>query len=262
MAKKNNVIIEGKTKEQLMAELEAAVDSHNNSENAMERNTLKVKIEKLKNAYNECSMHDAYAECLAAEKPMLAMIKMYKYPVVATGAERNTGDVTLKTEDNNGAKLTEVFNLWNFVEYCEGRNVKVTASLDWKLKAAKAKNFMLDAINKYIDDGAEKDVGGMKKALDEMFDSIVMLPGKNGNNQVRSTSKQVREIYMTAGRSDAKALTIKFGTEKSWQKTAFAYLYAAVEGKEFTIIYGEDDTKVKNGEAAEETAKTEETAAE
>lgn len=256
MAKKTNVITESKTKEQLMAELEAAVDSHNNSENASERVTLKVKIEKLKNAYNECSMHDAYAECLADKVPMLAMIKMYKYPVVSTGADRNTGDVTLKTEDNNGAKLTEVFNLWDFVEFCESGDRQVTAALNWKSKANAAKNFMLDTIGKYIDNGDEKDVGGMKKALDEMFDSIVMVADKNGKNIVRATSKQVREIYMTSGRMDAKSFTIKFGTEKSWQKQAFAYLHAAVEGKEFTIIYGEDDTKVKNGDAAEKTEET------
>lgn len=256
MAKKNN-IAEGKTLEQIKAELETVVDTHNNSENAAERNTLKVKAEKLKEAYNECSLHNAYAECLGAEKPMLAFIQMYKYPVVSVGSERNTGDMTLKTEDGNGNKLTEVFNLWHFVEYCEGRDTKVTAALDWKSKAKQAKVFMLDAINKYIDDGTEKDVKGMKDALDAMFDSVIMIAGAKGGNQVRSTSKQVREIYMTCGRMDAKSLNIKFGTEKSWQKQAFAYLYAAVEGKEFTIIYGDDDTKVS---ATEETA-TEQTAA-
>lgn len=258
MAKKNVIIVEGKTIEQIKAELESTIDKHNSTEVVAERIKLKVAAEKFKEAYNKASMHTAYADCLGTKNPMLALIQAYKYPVVSVGADRETGDLTLKSENNDGSKLTEVFNLWNFVEFCESINKQVVASLDWKSKANAAKKVLLESVQKYIDNGTEMDVGGLKNALQEMYNSIVKFAGKNGNNAIIETSKHTRLIYVTCGRLDTKSFVAKFGTEKSWQKTVFAFLHAAIEGKDFSCIYGEDDTKTAdtNEEADEVTEET------
>lgn len=237
---KNMINVEGKTLEQLKKDLVEVVEKHNLSESNSERVKLKVEAEKLKNEHNKVSKLDAYAECLKAEHPILAFAKMYEYVVVSIGIDKKTDTLSVKTEAKEGKKLTEVFNLWDFVEACEGMNKQVTAALDWKSKATKAQKFLVENVQKYIDDGTEKDVAGLKEALQNMFDSIVMVAGKSGNNAVIATSKLARGIYMTCGRMNAKSLQATFGRGDSWQKQAFAFLHCAVEGKDFTYIYGDD----------------------
>lgn len=249
---KNMNNVEGKTLEQLKKELIEVVEKHNLSESTSERVKLKVEADKLRNEYNKVAKLDAYAECLKAEKPMLAFVKMYKYNVVSVGIDKKTDTLSVKTEGNDGAKLTEVFNLWDFVEACEGMNKQVTAALDWKSKATKAQKTLIENVQKYIDDGAEKDVAGLKKALQEMFNSILMIPGESGNNAVIATSKQARLIYMTCGRMNSKNLQAMFGREKSWQSQAFAFLHCAVEAKDFTCIYGDDASTAAVEEDTEE----------
>lgn len=250
---KNMNNVEVKTLEQIKTELEAVIDKHNLSESASEKVQLKVRAEKLKGDYNEASKLNAYAECLKAEKPMLTFVKTYEYVVVSVGIDKKTDTLTLKTEANDGKKLTEVFDLWDFVETCEGMNKQITAALNWKSKAADARKTLIENVQKYIEDGTEKDVAGLKNALQVMFDSIVMVPGNSGNNAIIATSKQARTIYMTCGRLNARSLQAMFGRENSWRKQAFAFLHCAVEGKEFTYIYGDDDAAVAEAEAETET---------
>lgn len=256
---KNMNNVEGKTLEQLKKELVDIVEKHNLSESTSERVKLKVEAEKVKNEHNKVSKMDAYAECLKAENPMLAFAKMYTYNVVSIGNDKKTDTLSVKTENPSGAKLTEVFNLWDFVETCESMNKQVTAALDWKSKAAKTQKTLIENVQKYIEDGTEKDVAGLKAALQEMFNSIVMVAGESGNNAVIATSKQARLIYMTCGRMNAKNLQAMFGRESSWQAQAFTFLHCAVANKDITCTYGDSEPVAA---IDEDEADTEETAAE
>lgn len=253
---KNIINAEGRTLDQIFAELKEAVTERNKCEVASERVKFEVKAEKLADEYNKTAKLNAYAECLEAANPMLTFIKQYAYGVVKVGVDRKTNTLTVRTETNSGAKLTEVFNLWDFVSYCESINKQITAALDWKSKAVKAQKTLIENVQKYIEDGAEKDVLGMKTALQEMFDSVIMIAGKSGNNAVLATSKQARTIYMTCGRMNNKNLQAMFGRESSWQAQAFAFLHCAVEGKDFTYVYGDSAPAavVEDEEAVEETA--------
>ncbi len=257
---KNIINVEGKTLEQIMTELKEAVTKRNQTENVSERLKLEVQAEKLKEEYNKTAKLDAYAACLEADNPMLTFVKQYSYGVVNIGTDRKTNALVIKTETSSGAKLTEVFNLWDFVETCESMNKQITSALNWKSKAAQAQKLLIENVQKYIEDGGEKDVLGLKTALQEMFDAILMIPGKSGGNAVRATSKQARTIYMTCGRMNNKSLQAMFGREKTWQGQAFAFLHCAVEGKDFTYVYG--DSAPAAADTEEEETNAEETAAE
>ncbi|MBQ3017397.1 MAG: hypothetical protein IJD89_00475 [Clostridia bacterium] len=241
--------IEGKTLEQILGELKVVVDNHNKSDVASERVKLEVQAAKLKDDYNKTSKQTAYAECLEAENPMLTFIQKYKFPVVSLGTNKDTKNITVKTEDSNGVKLTEVFNLWDFVAWCEERNKQVTVALDWKSKAIKAKNALIAVIEADNNTGVYS-IGEFKAALQTAFDSIVKVAGESGNNAVIAKSKQCRIIKNTAGRLDNRSFVAQFGSEKAWQKQVFAYLHLAIEGKEFTTIYGDGE---ENATTTEET---------
>ena len=256
---KNVNMIEGMTLEQIKAKLADVVTDHNKTEVASERVKLKVQAEKLRDDYNKTAKLNAYAECLEADNPMLTFIKKYKYEIIAIGADKKTGQLSVKTEDAKGNTLTELFNLWDFVSHCEGLNRQVTAALNWKSKASEAKPILVDNIRKYIDNGGEKDVKSLKEALQAMFDAIIMIPGKTGNNAVIMSSKQVREIYMTNGAQNFKTFKSMFAQDKTWQKQVLAYLHCAVEKKDFTRVYGEDEAAIVTEDAK---TNTEETAAE
>ena len=238
MAKNINTDIEtkGKTVEQLLEDLKVAVDKHNESEDVAERVALKVTIDKLVEAYKTTSKLTEYAKCLEAENPMLAFIQKYQYPVVSATVKKGETDISLKTDGK------AVFDLWDFVDWCAGRNQQITVALDWKSKANDARDILKSQAEKYIEKGTKMDVGTLKKALQTMFDSIVMKPGKDGNNAVIATSKNVRTIHMTCGALNIKTFNAKFVAEKSWRAQVFAFLNRAVEGKDFTHTYGDEDT--------------------
>lgn len=232
---------EGMTMEQILAKLKETVESHNKSEVAGDRVKLKIEAEKLKDSYNEASKATSYAKCLEAENPMLAFIQMYQYPVVRTGSSKETGNLTVNTEDNDGERLTEVANLWDFVEWAAGRNKQVTVALDWKSKANEACKLLRSQVQEYNDNGTPMGVGKLQTALQAMFDSIVKVTAPSGRNAIIITSKAVRILQTTCGSMDVKKFVAKFASAKTWQKQTFALLHGAVVGKEFTCIYGDDE---------------------
>lgn len=264
MAKNNVTTTEGKTLAEIKAELQTAVDNHNSAETIKDQTKYAVEAAKLKDDYNKASKLDAYAECLKAEKPMLAFIKQYTYPTISVAPKKDTGALSIKDDGK------AVFDLWDFVEWCEGRNKQVVQSLDWKSKATEAQNVLIKQVKAAIEDGTEMSVKDFKEALQAMFDAIVMVEGKSGNNAVIAKSKNVRVIQQTCGALDVKSFTAKFVQKKSWQKQVLAILNRSVENKDFSVIYGdpEETTAATSTDeettvgGTEETTVTEETKAE
>lgn len=252
-----NIKIEGKTLEQIMDSIKEAVTKYQLTDSAPERLRLRMEAEKLRDEYNKTSKLTAYAACLEAENPMLTLIQTYTYNVVSVGTDKKTDTLSVKTETSKGEKLSDVFNLWDFVETCKSVGVEVTAASDWKIKAVEAQKTLIENVRKYITSGGAKDVKALKDALQAMFDAVVKIEGKTGGNAVRATSKQVRTIYMTCGSMNFRTLEATFGRDSVWQKHAFAYMHAAVTGKEYTYVYGGSDAAAETAEEAAET-KTEE----
>lgn len=259
MAKKNTNT-QGMTCEQMKEQLKTIIDNHNASEDLAERRNLGTQALKLKDDYNKVSLLDVYAEAMEAENPMLAFIKAYTYPTLSVGSKKDTGNLSLKDDGKS------VMNLWDFVEWAAGRNKQVTNALDWKSKAAEAQKILVSVAEQYINTGIAPEPTELKAALQSAFNSVVMVPGKDGNNAIIAKSKACRTIIMTCGTMDYKALQASFGQSKSWQKQFLAFLNCAAEGKEPTLTFG-DPEEQSTDNAAEDSAEeseatTEETKAE
>lgn len=255
--KKNN-LFEGMTKEQILSKLKEIVVAHNESEDSSEKGKLKVKADRAVEEYNNASKLDSYAECLAAENPMLTFIKKYEYPVISIKVDKDNDTMSIKetVKPDSSVKTTAVFNLWDFVAFCESTNRQVTVSLDWKTKAEKAKNILVTELNRYIDEGGEKNVGLLKDALQAMTDAVVMVAGKAGNNAIIITSKMVRTLYTTSGRLNNKTHHVDFARATTWQNFILSMLNRVAQGKEFTYTYGDPNDAQPD---AEDETTTEET---
>ena len=259
MAKKNTNT-QGMTCEQMKAKLKELVDAHNESNDVAERNKLGAQALKLKDDYNKVSLLDVYAEAMEAENIMLAFIKAYTYPTISVGSKKDTGNLSIKDDGKT------VMNLWDFVEWTEGRNKQVYNAVDWKSKAAEAQKVLVSVAEQYINSGVAPEPTELKAALQAAFNSTVMVPGKDGNNAIIATSKACRVIIFTCGHMDFKAIQANFGQSKTWQKQFLAFLHCAAEGKEPTLTFGDpEDQSTDNAaeDSAEESeATTEETKAE
>lgn len=259
MAKKNTNT-QGMTCEQMKEQLKTIIDNHNGSEDLAERQKLGAQAIKLKEDYNKTSLLDTYAEAMDAEKPMLAFIKAYTYPTLTVTSKKDTGNLTLKDDTK------AVMNLWDFVEWAAGRNKQVTNALDWKSKSAEAQKVLVDVVEKFINSDTKPEVGELKTALQDAFNSVVMVPGENGNNSIIAKSKACRIIIATCSTMDYKSFQANFGQSKTWQKQFLAFLNRAAEGKEFVLTFGDpEDQSTENAaeDSAEESeATTEETKAE
>ena len=248
MAKKNTNT-QGMTCEQMKAKLKEVVDAHNESTDLAERQKLGVKALKLKDDYNKVSLLDVYADAMEAENPMLAFVKAYTYPTLSVGSKKDTGNLSIKDDGK------AVMNLWDFVEWAAGRNKQVTNALDWKAKSAEAQKVLVDVVDKFVSTDTKPEVGELKAALQAAFNSVVMVPGENGNNSIIATSKACRIIIMTCSSMDYKTFQANFGQSKTWQKQFLAFLNRAAEGKEFTLTFG--DPEEQSTDNADEQSETE-----
>ena len=252
MAKKNTNT-QGMTCEQMKTSLKTLIDNHNASEDLAERQKLGKQALQLKEDYNKTSLLDAYAEAMEAENPMLAFVKAYTYPTLTVTSKKDTGNLTLKDDTK------AVMNLWDFVEWAAGRNKQVAHALDWKAKATEAQKTLVEVVEKFVNDSTTMDVGVLKTALQDAFNSVLMVPGDNGNNSIIAKSKDCRVIIMTCGNMDYKNFQANFGQSKTWQKQFLAFLNRAAEGKEATLMFGdpeEQSTDNADEDSAEESEAT------
>lgn len=256
MAKKNTNT-QGMTCEQMKTKLKELVDAHNDSNDVAERQKLGTQALKLKDDYNKVSLLDVYAEAMEAENPMLAFIKAYTYPTLSVGSKKDTGNLSIKDDGKS------VMNLWDFVEWAAGRNKQVTHALDWKSKSAEAQKVLVSVVEKFVNSDTKPEVGELKTALQAAFNSVVMVPGENGNNSIIAKSKACRIIIATCSSMDYKSFQANFGQSKTWQKQFLAFLNRAAEGKEFVLTFGDpEEQSADNAETPDEESTTEETTAE
>lgn len=234
MAKNTITTTEGKTLEQVKNELKAAIDKHNLAEDAITRLKTEREVKKLKAEYDVLSLHTTYSKCLEAENPMLDFIKTYFYKTASVTTDKDTGDFKLKDDGK------AVMSLWDFVKFCNSINRQVAVALDWESKAEKARTNLTTQVQNHIDNEAELKIGSFKDAMQDAFNSIVMVPGKDGNNCVIAKSKNIRTFLFACANMNVKTFEVKVAGN-SWRSQFFALLHCAAEGKEFTITYGDPD---------------------
>ena len=258
MAKKIN---EGRTMEVVLEEIKVNIDKYNLSKKPEERNSLSVSLDALIKEYNELSLLTQYATFMASENPMLAFSKAYKYPVVAKKDNKHKEVVNGVMVENVTRVLdTErvaYFNIKHFLGWCAERGVKVAADEGWITKMGDARDTICRRKEaEYTGNGSVSN-NKLKEALQGMIDALLMIPGEKGGNALVVTGKNAAVCCDLTLKGAKDFLSITVAAKQNWEKAAMALLHLLVEGKEFTVIYGDEEpeTEEETDESLDENAK-------
>lgn len=254
MAKKNT---EARTMSVVLEEIKLSIDKLNAAK-FDEKPDIEVALTNLEKEYNELSMLNSWGEFVAAENPMVAFAKAYSYPVI--------GHKTVPHRETvNGAKVvtytcvmdttkTRLLNVAEFVEWNEERGVQVVHDTNWRGALADARESVIAQWKAFFaakGDTRKVSIGKMKKALQTMVDALVFIPGESGNNAVIVKSDIAKAVFaFSNSRKDGLQGTVMAGG--TWKKLQMDVLHAVVEGKEFTITYGDPVEEEAEAEAETE----------
>ena len=267
--KKTNAY-ENLTMDEIRNLLDEKVDAWNDAVELDEKISLEVDMADLTQKYNELSMLNVYATCLADAQPVVAFVKTYYYHVLSVkktvcsdigndGKKKSYVVCSIKETDNNGEKLVKELDLVKFIEWTATRNKLVAAEKDWKSKMNTARKVINSECEKQVNskDGYKISKTKIKKALQDMFNSLVFIKSEKGNNAVIANGKTAGLIVHLA--ADLKTENVKgspehtfeFLRDKKWHRLVMQFLNMAVTGKDFSVVYGEPENevadKVKNG---------------
>lgn len=251
---------ENKTMAELRQELNDSVDAYNTSTDIKERVELQVEHKKIVDAYNELSLHTAYATCMKDANPIVALAKTYYYDTISVS------DKPHKTEVNGVIKSTltraiseshKKLNLVKFIEWTEEFNKSVTADKNWRSKVEAARKVVEDQWKKFFEsnkDSHSMSIGKTKRAIQDMFDALVYIKSETGKNAVIANGDIAKWVLGFANaRKDSKVdgkitITGTVLSKQTWATLQMDILHKAVENKTFDIVYGEEEV-----EAVEET---------
>ena len=241
MAKKNT---EARTMNVVLEDIKLNIDKLNAAKSE-DKPDIEVKIVELEKEYNELSLLNSWGTFVAAENPMVAFAKAYNYPVI--------GHKTVPHRETvNGAKVvtyttvldttkTRLLNVTEFVEWNEERNVQIVHDTNWRGALNDARDAVIAQWKAFFaakGDTRKVSITKMKKALQTMVDALVFVPGENGNNAVIVKSDIAKAVFAFSNsrRDGLQGNVLPGGT---WKKLQMDVLHAVVEGKEFTITYGD-----------------------
>lgn len=253
--------IEARTMNVVLEEIKLKVDAFNAAK-FEDRPEIEVALTNLEKEYNELSLLNSWGEFVAAENPMVAFAKAYSYPVI--------GHKTVPHRETvNGAKVvtytcvidttkSRLLNVAEFVEWNEERGVQLAHDTNWRGALNDARESVIAQWKAFFaakGDTRKVSIGKMKKALQTMVDALVFIPGESGNNAVIVKSDVAKAVFaFSTSRKDGLQGAIMAGG--TWKKLQMDVLHAVVEGKEFTITYGdpveeEEETDAESEDKAE-----------
>ena len=269
---KNIKDIEKMTMDQILESLEENVSDYNISTNAEEKVDLAVEQKAFVEKYNELSLLKTYAECMAEDKPIIALAKAYYYPVISVK------DAVHSEVNSEGKKITSVtrsikegdkkLNLFKFIEWAEECNKNVTESKRWRTDLAKVRLGIEDQWKAFFatkKDSKSISIGKTKKALQEAIDALVYVKAETGDfNAVIATNDTAKWLIAFANtRKDKKedgivTITGTILSKQQWATLMMDILHMTVEGKQYVITLGHEDED--NATEAEPEAEAEEQA--
>lgn len=260
MKKNENKAMESMTMPEVKAALDELVNNYNKTTDISERVKLEVEAKELAAQYNAISLLTDYAKFMAADKPVVAIAKAYKYPTISF--KLNVADAMIegkvkKVKVASVEDSTKTHNLYDFLEWAAKHNKKITAGTDWKSKAEEARSAINGEWKKFMesDDGYKMSKSAVKSAVQSMFDALVLIPGKSGKNSVIANGDIANYLIALAAQNkiaieDGKVqFNVQFMSANNWKSKAFDVLHMAVEGKSFNTVYGDPEEVAVSEEA-------------
>ena len=257
--------VETRTMSVVLAELNASVDSYNESTDARERNLMANEHKKLVAEYNELSMLSAYATCMKDKNPLVALAKAYYYDTVSvkdTPHNEVVDGVPKSTITRSVTEGNKKLNLVKFVEWTAESNKRVAAGKDWKSKMEAARSVVEDEWKAFFAAGGDThamSISKTKRALQAMFDSLVFIPCENSKekNAIIANGDVAKWVLGFANtRKDSKidgtvVITGNVLAKQTWATLQMDILHKAVTGKTYDIFYGDPETDAEEAVEAE-----------
>lgn len=259
MAKKIN---EARTMNVVLEDIKVNVDKLNAAKSE-DKADIEVKIVELEKEYNELSLLNSWGEFVAAEIPMVAFAKAYTYPVIGH-------KIVPHRETVNGVKVvthtcvidttkTRLLNVAEFVAWTEERGASVAHDTNWRGALNDASDSIIAQWKGFFaakGDTRKVSIAKMKKALQDMVDALVFIPTESGRNAVLVKSDIAKAAFAFANsRKDGLQGNVLPGS--IWKKLQMDVLHAVVEGKEYTITYGDPvEAETEEEAPAEQSADT------
>lgn len=246
-------VSENRTMPVILEELNASVDKYNLATDAVERVQLQVEHKSLVEEYNKASLLNAYADFMADEHPLIALAKAYYYDTISVKDNVHEEAIdgvkksTVTRSVNEGCKK---LNVVKFIEWTEECNKSIAADKAWKTKMAAARNSIENEWKKFFaakGDTHAMSIGKTKKALQEMFNALVLIPSKSGKNAVIADGNIAKWVLGFANsRNDSKVdgeivITGSVLPKNTWNALCLDILHKAVTDKTYDIIYGEPE---------------------
>lgn len=264
---------------EMLEALENNVEEYNNSTDATHRIELAAQATELVTAYNEAALLSAYAECMADAQPVVALAKMFYCAKISVKdsvhKEQIQGKTVVKVTRaiNDG---TQRLNVMKFLDWAAERNKMLAADKGWKAACNACRDTINSEWKAYVDsaNGVVMSKTKVRNAVQKMFDALAYVPAvdKNGKATGRNAliAKTPVATYIIAAAADAKA-SIDAGNKKVSHSLTFLnatkfatlvmdILHMTVEGKDYTIVYGdpvEEETTEEKAKGKKPEAKTE-----
>lgn len=256
-------IIEGRTMTAVLAELNASVDRYNLSTDSNERVALIVEHKKLVEEYNTLSLLSAYAKCMEAEKPLVALAKAYYYDTISTKDTPHNevvNGVQTSTVTRSVVEKDTKLNISKFIEWTEEKNRGVAAARDWRAKVEAARAVVEDEWKKFFAAGGDThavSITATKRAIQAMFDGLVFIKAENSDKNAIVANGKIAKwaIAFANSRKDAKIdgkvnVIGQVLPKATWNTMQLDILHMAVTGKDFEIVYGDPEEAEENSEEA------------
>ena len=262
--------VENRTMSAILEELNNSVDKYNltPTSEVVERAELADRHKKLVDEYNEASLLNAYADCMNANVPVVALAKMYYYKTIAVkDAVHNEIDPVTRVKKssitrsvNEGCRKLDIAK---FIKWTEECNKCVAASKDWRTKIFAVRNSIETEWKRFFASKADKkdiSIGKVKRAMQEAFDALVFIPCENSTdkNAVIATGDVAKFVIAFANsRKDSKVdgvikITGEILPLKMWTTLLLDVLHMAVEKKSYDLVYGTEVEDAKNAKTQTE----------
>lgn len=264
---------ESRTLSVILNELNINVDEYNKlSEVDPQRVELAAAAKKLVDEYNELSLLTAYANCMAEEKPLVALGNAYTYATITVKDNRHSEvkngvkcSVTTRSVEDSVRQLSIV----KFLTWANERNHKLAADNLYIEKYGAAReevNRQWERYWKSKGDSTKFEIGKMKRTLQAMFDALVLIETTGNKNALVATGDMAKYAL---GIANTRKVDLKKKTQtvvnmpgNLWEQVSMDIWHMVCSKKTYTVLIGDEKEEEEATAETKTNENTEENTAE
>lgn len=233
-------------------------------------NAAEASLKKSEAEYLDVKQHEVFCELKKAEKPVVAAVTRYSFPVLRHKIVREDGvEVGIEVSERERqidlvkfCRFCELDTLWAYKVEKFGQLLCLRAAKELNMSAAEVKRI---ASTYYMKELARKENLGetptsntqIVKALQKVVDSFLFKAGENGANIYKVNNHDVAYLLMCyTKRSGRKELTVQVSKTGFVHALLMDICHRIVTGGVYGLDYKQEKAKPAQGSEPEEDSKT------